>query len=251
MKGWKLHSQWVNDLPESIETFKQPRNLCGSVFLRGGPPVPPLVLRFGQIDPTQQQRKLFVAQDDLALRITGLRPGKTPFLQPFSTDPESASVPDEDLQPIALGVAEQEQVPAQRLTRQSIAHQTVQPIEPLAHVGDPGGQIDPCSWAQSKHGLHPLQDAHQAFERTRIKIRMHLDPAPARQHNGQPATRFLLRRRFLGRQLHLHQLAGCRNSCTPSLPTPLSQMAIQRAQTQTPTLAKFAPPHTAIYKLSH
>jgi hypothetical protein len=33
------------------------------------------VLGFGQIDPTQQERKLFVTQDDLALRITGLRPG--------------------------------------------------------------------------------------------------------------------------------------------------------------------------------
>jgi hypothetical protein len=43
-------------------------------------PVPPLVLGFSQIDATQQQRKLFVTQDDLALRITGLRPGETPFL---------------------------------------------------------------------------------------------------------------------------------------------------------------------------
>src|ERR1035441_6725075 len=164
----------VNDLPESIERFKQPRNLCGSVSLGGSLPEPPLVLGFGQINPTQQQRKLFVTQDDLALRITGLRPGETPFLQPLGTDPESASVPDEDLQPIALAVAEQEKVPAQRLTRQSIPNQTVQPFEPLAHVGDPGGQIHPCSWAQSKHGLRPLQDAHQAFERTSIKIRMHL-----------------------------------------------------------------------------
>ena len=32
-----------------------------------------LVLGFDQIDPTQQQRKLFVTQYDLALRITGLR----------------------------------------------------------------------------------------------------------------------------------------------------------------------------------
>ena len=91
---------------------------------RGGLPVPPLVLGLGQIDPTQQQRKLFVTQDDLALRVTGLRPGKTPFLQPLGTDPESASVPDEDLQPIALAVAEQEQVPAQRLTGQAIADET-------------------------------------------------------------------------------------------------------------------------------
>lgn len=110
-------------------------------------------------------------------------------------------------------------MPAQRLTRQTIPDQTVRPFEPLAHVGDPGGQIDPCSWAQSKHGLRPLQDAHQAFERTRIKIRMHFDPAPARQHHGQPTTRFLLLRRFPGRQLHRHQTTGRGNWLTPSLPT--------------------------------
>src|ERR1022692_1283643 len=219
MKEWELHSQWVNDLPESIETVKQSSNPCGSESLGGSLPVPPLVLGFGQIDPTQQQRKLFVTQGDLALRITGLRPGETPFLQPLGTDPESASVPDEDLQPIALAVAEQEQVPAQRLARQSIPNQTVQPFEPLAHVGDPGGQIDPCSWAQSKHGLRPLQDAHQAFERIRIKVRMYLDPAPARQHDGQPTTRFVLLRRFPCRQLHRHQTTDRGNWLTPSLPT--------------------------------
>lgn len=205
LKEWELHSQWVNDLPESIERFKQPRHLCFSTSLGGRLPVPPLVLGFGQIDPTQQQRKLFVTQDDLALRITGLRPGETPFLKPLGTDSESASIPHEYLQTIALAVAEQEQVPAQRLTRQTIPNQTVQPLEPLAHVGDPGGQIDPRSWAQSKHGLRPLQDAHQAFERTRIKIRMHLDPAPSGQYHGQPTTRFVLLRRFPGRHLHRHQ----------------------------------------------
>src|SRR6266481_181511 len=108
MKEWELHSQWVNDLPESIETIKQPNNLCGSVPLGRSLPVPSLVLGFGQIDPTQQQRKLFVTQDDLALRITGLRPGETSLLQSLGTDPESATIPNEDLQPIALGVAEQE-----------------------------------------------------------------------------------------------------------------------------------------------
>ena len=36
-----------------------------------------------------------------------------------------------DLQPIALGVAEQEQVPAQRLTRQSVSDEAVEPLEPL------------------------------------------------------------------------------------------------------------------------
>ena len=140
-----------------------------------------------------------MTQYHLTLRIARLRPGEPPFLQPLGTDPESASVPDEDLQSIALAVAEQEQVPAQRLTRQSIADESVQPFEPLAHVGDSGGQIDPCSWAQSKHGLHLLQCSHQALERLRIKIRKYLNAAPARQHHGQPTTRFVLHWRFPGR----------------------------------------------------
>jgi len=192
-----------------------------------------------------------VTQYDLALGIAGLRPGETPFLQPLGTDPKSATIPDEDLQPIALGVAEQEQMPAKRLTRQSIPDQTVQPFEPLAHVGDPGGQIDPCGWTQSEHGLHPLQHTHQALERTSIKIRTYLDPARARQHYCQPTSRVVLRRRFLGGQLHLHQPAGRRNWPTPALPTPFLQMAIQRAETQTPTLAKLAAAHAAAHKLSH
>ncbi len=208
MKEWELHSQWVIDLPELIKTIKQQGNLCGRVSLGGSLSVPPFVLGFGQIDPTQQQRKLFMTEDDLALRITGLRPGETPFFQPLGTDPESASVPDENLQPIALGIAEQEQMPAKRLTRQSVSDKTVQPLEPLAHVGDSRSQIDPCGWAQSKHGLRPLQDAHQAFERGRVKITLHFDPAPARQHHGQPTTRFLLLRRSPGGQFHRHQMTG-------------------------------------------
>jgi hypothetical protein len=80
MKEWEAHSQWLNDLPESIETIKQPSNLCGSVSLGGSLPVPPLVLGFGQIDPTQQQRELFVTQNGLALRIPGLGPAEPPFL---------------------------------------------------------------------------------------------------------------------------------------------------------------------------
>jgi len=37
----------------------------------------------------------------------------------------------------------------------------------------------------------------------------------------------------------------------PSLPTPFLQMAIQRAEAQTSTLAKLAPPHTAVHKLGY
>ena len=47
-----------------------------------------------------------MTQDDLALGIAELRPDETPILQPLGTGPKSASIPDEDLQPVALDVAE-------------------------------------------------------------------------------------------------------------------------------------------------
>ena len=61
----------------------------------------------------------------------------------------------------------------------------------LAHVRGSRRQINPCSWAQSEHGLHPLQHTQQALQRVRIKIAPHLDPSPTRQHYGQPC-RYLL-----------------------------------------------------------
>ncbi len=51
------------------------------------------------------------------------------------------------------------------------------PSNPLRLSVNPGGQIDSRSWAQSKHGLRPLQHTHQALESIDIKIRMHFDPA--------------------------------------------------------------------------
>ena len=33
-----------------------------------------------------------MTQDDLALRITGLRPGEPPFLQPLGTDPQEVFI---------------------------------------------------------------------------------------------------------------------------------------------------------------
>jgi hypothetical protein len=78
---------------------------------------------------------------------------------------------------------------------------------------------------------------------------MYLDPAPTRQYHGQPANRFVLRRRFLGGQLHRHQLAGRRSCSAPPLPALLLQMPIQRAEAQTPTPAKLAASHAAAHKL--
>jgi len=84
-----------------------------------------------------------------------------------------------------------------------------------------------------------------------IKIALHFDPAPASQHHGQPATRLPVRRRFLDGQFHWHQPAICGSASRLPLSPPLLQMAIQRAQAQTSTLAKLARPHAAAKKLCY
>ena len=63
-----------------------------------------------------------MTQNYFALRIARLCPTKTSLRQFFRTDPKSTAVPDQDFQTIAPGIAEQEQVPAQGLARQSIPH---------------------------------------------------------------------------------------------------------------------------------
>lgn len=84
-----------------------------------------------------------MTQDDLALRIAGLRPGETPFFQPLGTDPEPGSVPDKDLQPIALGVAEQKQV---RVTSLS-AIISMLPAGPTAPPNFSGQEDGGQTWA--------------------------------------------------------------------------------------------------------
>src|SRR5437016_5291853 len=73
------------------------------------------------------------------------------------------------------------------------------------------------------------------------------------QNNGGrgSTTRFVLRRRLPGGQLHWHQPAGRRSCSTLSFPASLLQMTIQRAETQTSTPAKLAASHAATHKLRH
>ena len=89
--------------PWNVAPIKQS---CGSIVL---PMIPSGTTACSWLWPDRSRLiQLFVTQDDLALRIAGLRPGETSFLQPLGTNPESGSVPDDNLQPIALSVAEWE-----------------------------------------------------------------------------------------------------------------------------------------------
>jgi len=80
----------------------------------------------------------------------------------------------------------------------------------LPHISGSGRQIDRCRWAQSKHGLHPLQRTYQTLEGVPIKIALHFDPPSVPQYNGQPATRLLLEQRFPEGQFHCHELPSAK-----------------------------------------
>jgi ParB family chromosome partitioning protein len=66
---------------------------------------------------------------------------------------------------ITLRITKQKQVATQRLAQQSVAHQTVEALKTLPHISGSGRQIDPCRWAQSKHGFTPAP-AHLPTVRT-------------------------------------------------------------------------------------
>src|SRR5208337_1182570 len=83
--------------------------------------------------------------------------------------PQPTSIPEHQLQPIALSVAEQKHMSAQRLALQAVPHQTKQSVESLAHVRGTYRQINPGRRSQSKHGLHSIQYTQQTFQRHRIK----------------------------------------------------------------------------------
>src|SRR5919108_3385320 len=104
-----------------------------------------------QIDAAQQQRQLLLAQHHFALSGFRLRPAKAPLLQTLGANPQSAAIPEQQLQPIPLRVREDEDVPAQRLQLQLIAHQAVETLEAFTHVGAPRRQVDPRRQPYAKH----------------------------------------------------------------------------------------------------
>src|ERR1700745_108675 len=62
---------------------------------------------------------------------------------------------DQELQPIAPRIGEQEDMAALRIAGQAVAHQTVQTIESFAHVRGSGGYVDPRRWPKSEHRPTP------------------------------------------------------------------------------------------------
>lgn len=86
-----------------------------------------------QIDAPEKKRQLFMTEHYLLHRAVRIGPPKTALVQFLRAYPKPASVIHNELQAVASRIREQENVAALRSAAQMIAHQTVEPIEMLAH----------------------------------------------------------------------------------------------------------------------
>lgn len=104
-----------------------------------------------------------MAEHDLLHRAVRIWPPKTALVQFLRAYPKPAAVIDDQFQAVAPCIRENENVAALRSAAQMIAHQTVEPIEVLAHVRRAGCDIDPRRRAKPKHRLRPVQYGQQAL----------------------------------------------------------------------------------------
>jgi len=93
---------------------------------------------------------------------------------------EPTSIPEQQLQPVALCIGENKNMSAQGLTKQTVAHHAVQSFESLAHVGRSRRQVDASRWPQTEHRLGGFQHTDELLQRDRIKAALHFDPASVR-----------------------------------------------------------------------
>src|SRR5580704_16471395 len=101
--------------------------------------VPCAAAALRQIDAADQQRELFMAEGDFIFFAVGVRPAEAALLQTFGAHPETAAIPEQKLQAVALRVAEQKDVATHRVARQPVANQSEESFEALAHVRGSGG----------------------------------------------------------------------------------------------------------------
>ena len=106
-------------------------------------------LRLGQVDADQEQRQLFRRQ----LLRGALRggPRARALLQALGAEPPAVAIPEEDLQAVAPGVGEGEEVARERVETERVADEPGEGVEGLAQVCGPDDEIDPCGPKEVQH----------------------------------------------------------------------------------------------------
>lgn len=104
-----------------------------------------------QIESAEEQAERFVG--DRCRRFVGIPlPVEPTFFQTLRTDPESGSIPDEELDPVAGAVAEDEDVTAHGILVELVGDDAVESVEAFTHVGGSGDDEDAGGGTQGDHG---------------------------------------------------------------------------------------------------
>jgi hypothetical protein len=119
----------------------------------------------------------------LAMSTNRRRPIEAALLQTPGAEPKAATIPEQQFQMIALRIAEQEHMPAQRLHLQMVAQRPVKTCETRAPVDSscpPGRSAWPVL---SRTYSTARQHAQQLLQSLGIERTPDFDPPPARQRH--------------------------------------------------------------------
>jgi hypothetical protein len=99
----------------------------------------------------------------------------------FSRTPTGRSHPRQEPSNDCAARSKRERGGRSGIAQQLIAHQTIQAVEPLAHVGCARRKINPRRRAQAEHRLQPLKHSHKLRQRRRIEAATHFHSATVGQ----------------------------------------------------------------------
>ena len=89
---------------------------------------------------------------DAGLSSMSLGPMEGAFLESLGAHPEARAIPVQYFDPIVLPVAEDEEMPAERIDADLILGQGEKGIEALAHIGSTCGKEDARGGPYGEHG---------------------------------------------------------------------------------------------------
>lgn len=165
-----------------------------SAFLRA-PPVPLLGAR--KIQSSQKHRKFGRRKPDLARQPCGSihlrrRPVKTTAFESFAANPESAPIPEKDLQTRASSVGKNKEMPRKGFLAESGAHQTGKTIKAFTHVSDTGYQKQPRGRTCGYHNAPELEPGEAVRLRTSIRETSSPATKPPRTSSATPPPNVIL-----------------------------------------------------------
>src|ERR1700674_3798395 len=137
----------------SIDSFQLGKTISGIIWNGSTIPSPPATPA-AQIEAAQQSRQLFVVE--LHARLATGRHFKDTALKSLVPNAKPVAIPEQDLDPVAVTIDEQKQMPRQRILVEDPFREPHQPVEAELHAGGRRAEKD-SQLAKVRHDLGAFQ----------------------------------------------------------------------------------------------